>query len=458
MLVVILDILSDNLSIVNELLKKKHYKKALRLLLNLKEKLPSEKKIDVALAVLYREKHQYDLAIKHIAICVDSEIPKDYVNKFLSEIFTKIYDTYHDQKEIKYYLKLLDDLIKKNSNILDLIFIRSTFFCRLNRFKKAICDLKFCLKNQKNESKLTLIKWNLSLIYLKIGYIKKGCELYESRFNVSFLESNYSDYNNIYWESNSKLDDKKIFVYFEQGYGDTIQYVRFLHDLILKKAKVFFLCQKSLSSLIKNSFPEVTIVDSFSNEYDYIVPLLSLPKLLDYDNFSKLSSAKYLDVESNIKLNFEIDNNKINIGLCWRGNPKHRNDLNRSFDINCFQDILDDERFLFHSLMNFHSDDELFFMQNNQNFKNHSEHLREFNDTALLINSLDGVISVDTSLVHLSGALEVNTKLILPKIDSDFRWHLRSSKSDWYKSVKIYRQTSHSSLQDLLNKALLDFI
>jgi ADP-heptose:LPS heptosyltransferase len=108
--------------------------------------------------------------------------------------------------------------------------------------------------------------------------------------------------------------------------------------------------------------------------------------------------------------------------------------------------------------MNFHSDDELFFMQNNQNFKNHSEHLREFNDTALLINSLDGVISVDTSLVHLSGALEVNTKLILPKIDSDFRWHLRSSKSDWYKSVKIYRQTSHSSLQDLLNKALLDFI
>lgn len=454
-----MDKLLDSLGIVNQLLKKKHFKKALRLLINNKEKFPNDKRVDVALAVLYKETHEYDKSIIHISSCIDSEVPKDYVEEFISEVFSKILNLIFDPKEIKIYLNLLNNLIEKNLNNLDHIFIRSLLLYKLNSFKGAIYDLKFCLENQKDQNKLTLIKWNLSLIFLKIGYIKKGLDLYEARFQVSFLKSNYEGYKNIYWDNNTNLVEKKIFVYFEQGYGDTIQYVRFLHDLVLKKAKVFFLCQKPLFSLISNSFPEVTIIRSFSNKYDYIVPLLSLPKLLAYDNFSKLSSTKYLKVDSKVKLNldYRINNNKINIGLCWRGNPEHRNDVNRSFDIKNLQNILEDQRFVFHSLMNFHSDNELIFIENNFNFINHSKHLKDFNDTASLINLIDGVISVDTSIAHLSGALGINTKLILPKIDSDFRWRLRSNNSNWYKSIKIYRQSSYKFLQDILNEALLDF-
>ena len=206
-----------------------------------------------------------------------------------------------------------------------------------------------------------------------------------------------------------QFSKKKIFIYFEQGYGDTIQYVRFLHDLIQKKAKVFFLCQKSLFSLIHNSFPEVTLVSDLSEEYDYIVPLLSLPKLLNLENLSQLSSTRYLKVDPNIgsNSNLKIDNKKINVGLCWRGNPNHQNDINRSFEIKYFQNILNDHRFVFHSLMNLHSDDELMFIKNYSNFIDHSKNLNDFNHTASLLISLDGIITVDTSIAHLAGAAVV---------------------------------------------------
>lgn len=455
-----MDNVLDNLEIVNQLFEKKHFKKALKLLSNLKEKFPDEKKIDISLAILYRETHEYKKSIIHISNCINSEAPKDFVENFISDVFLKILNLTFDPVKIKIYLELLNNLIKKNLNNLQLIFYRSQFFYRLNKFKRALHDLEFCRENEVNEDKLIAINWNLSLIYLKIGQIKKGYEFYEARFKVAFLKSNYEGYKNVYWEKHTNLADKKIFVYFEQGYGDTIQYVRFLNDLVLRKAKIFFLCQKSLFSLIQNSFPKVTLVRDFSNKYDYVIPLLSLPKLLDYDNFFKLSSAKYLKAESQsrLKLNYKANNNKINIGLCWKGNPKHQNDINRSFDIKILQNILKDQRFVFHSLMNTHSDDELIFISNNSNLLNHSNNLIDFNYTASLINTLDGVISVDTSIAHLAGALGVNTKLILPIINSDFRWHLRSTKSCWYKSIKIYRQSPYKPLNNILNEALLDFI
>ncbi len=195
--------------------------------------------------------------------------------------------------------------------------------------------------------------------------------------------------------------------------------------------------------------------------FDYQCPLLSLP----------LAFKTNLETIPNISGYINLNNhaNKINewkerlgtklkprIGLVWSGNPHHKNDHNRSL---LLRDILPflPNQLEYISLQKEVRDIDRLTLDSNSRILNFDSHLNDFLDTSALINNLDLVISVDTSVAHLSGALGKKTLLLLPYVP-DWRWLLDRDDSPWYPSMKLYRQNFIGDWNGALDRVKSDLV
>ena len=145
---------------------------------------------------------------------------------------------------------------------------------------------------------------------------------------------------------------------------------------------------------------------------------------------------------------------KPRVGLVWSGNFQHKNDHNRSL---LLQEILPflPNQFEYISLQKEFREDDKITLESNPHILTFASYLNDFVDTAALIDNLDLVISVDTSVAHLSGALGKKTFVLLPHVP-DWRWLLNREDSPWYPSMKLYRQKSVSDWFDVLDRVKLD--
>ncbi len=305
--------------------------------------------------------------------------------------------------------------------------------------------------------------WSLANALLVLGQYKKGWHYYDCRWQRPGKAQRI--YKQALWHGES-IPGKTLFVYPEQGLGDFIQFIRFIPLVKESGARTLVQCPESLLPIIK-SMPGIDqLVTSDANiQFDLQVPIANLPSLyIEQDSDIPLQS-KYLTlddslVSNSVEWSSTFDTHKVKAGLIWSGNPKHSNDFNRSASLEALVPLIKNSDVQFYSLQKDRVDAAEQKLMADYHVIDLGAHISDFNDTALILNSLDIMFCVDTAVAHFAGAMGINTCVFLP-YGPDWRWQLKRNDSVWYESVTLLRQESigdWSSVVAQAQKELLGYM
>ena len=290
-------------------------------------------------------------------------------------------------------------------------------------------------------------------VYLILGDFKNGWEYYSYRWDAT-NELKRPEYK-VTWYNGQDLKGKNILVQQEQGFGDNIQFIRYVPKLVELGANVYLALKDELHELF-STIPNIKIIGNNQNieNIDYFVSLLDLPKILYKYQDEFINKQSYLAYKEK-KIFTPKHKDKINIGFVWRGNPAHKGDEKRSIELLYFEELFKNKKYDFYSLQYDNNEELNNYSNKYSNVFDCKPYIKNFNDTANIVSKLDLVITIDSSMVHLCGALGIKTWLILGK-NSEWRWLLDKEDSIWYKSVKIFRQNNSTNLINVFNKIIFE--
>ena len=285
--------------------------------------------------------------------------------------------------------------------------------------------------------------WNKSLTLLLSGNFNLGWQLYEWRWKKDDFTSPGRNFTQPLWLGNESISGKTILLHSEQGLGDTIHFCRYVPLVAELGAQIILEVEPSLFGLL-NSLPgssRLVIKGSPLPEFDYHCPLMSLPLAFKTRLNTIPGTLPYLKSDPD-KLAYW--KNRLGqkttprVGLVWRGSVTHRHDDNRSIPLSAMIPHLP-EGFTYVSLQKEVRDADKSTLESNRNIIHPGDELKDFTDTAALCDLMDVVISVDTAVAHLNGALGNPTWVLLP-FSPDWRWLLDRADSPWYPSLRLFRQ------------------
>ena len=330
----------------------------------------------------------------------------------------------------------------------------------LKRYDEAIAhyDTALSLKPEYHDA-----SWNKSLCLLLQGDFENGLQLYESRWTSEKVSEIVGKrfFDGPAWLGAESLQDKTILLYGEQGLGDFIQFCRYVKLVADLGANVILEVPEALAGLMKglDGISQLVIKGEALPFFDYQCPLLSLPLVFKTNLDTIPNPSRYINLNNYPNKIMEWKAGlgsklKPRVGLVWSGNPHHKNDHNRSI---LLRDILPflPNQFEYVSLQKEVREVDKLTLDSNPHILNFAGHLNDFLDTAALIDNLDLVISVDTSVAHLSAALGKETWVLLSHV-TDWRWLLDREDSPWYPSMKLYRQTSIGNWNSVLDRVKSD--
>lgn len=242
------------------------------------------------------------------------------------------------------------------------------------------------------------------------------------------------------------LKGKRIIVYGEQGFGDTIQFFRYVQKL--KDTYIILHCNEDLACLFTDFVNETYIEEPTAitreslPKHDYHCSILSLPYLLKLKEIPSFE----LNIKESLKLDDYSD--KLKIGIIWAGNPQHPNDINRSCQLQLFREIHDIPNVKLFSLVKdirpriYRFDPtpiDLTEGTDDMKIVDMAPFMNKFIDTAAIINALDLIVTVDTAILHLAGSMGKRTLAVIAW-NCDWRWLQEGQSTIWYPSVKLFRQ------------------
>lgn len=284
--------------------------------------------------------------------------------------------------------------------------------------------------------------WDLALALLMKGDLEAGFEEYEWRWRLA--ENPPRRFNKPAWNGDP-LDGRTILLHAEQGLGDSIQFARYVAQVAERSGRVVLECQKPLANLFATleGPTEIATRGEALPEFDLHAPLLSLPRIFKTGLDKIPVNESYLAADPKLGQKFAatFDAESFNIGLVWAGKPTHRNDRNRTAGIEPFITLLGIPDCAFHSLQIGPRASDIQATGCTGLIRNHADTIEDFADTAALVSALDLVISVDTSVCHLVGALGKPCWVVVP-YTPDWRWLIEREDSPWYPSFRLFRQES----------------
>ena len=309
--------------------------------------------------------------------------------------------------------------------------------------------------------------WNLALAYLLLGRFDRGWKYYEARFKAcKEFEELHPPTSGPQVKTFDKLPrpgDPELIVWSEQGLGDSIQFVRYLHLLQIAKVPFIFVARDSLFSLFSKWMGlthQIIHPDSLPAENDQRphVPLLSLPMVFKTDHHTIPASVPYLSSSEPIPNRLKITQpaGGLSVGLVWASNPGNKAMYrNKSIPLELLMPCLTPPLYLglieLHCLQFGADCEQLNQWRQVDGITDWTNDLQDFSDTAHLVKQLDLVICVDTAVAHLAGALNRPTWLLLP-YNADFRWLRDRNDSPWYPSMRLFRQTARSDWQSVVEQ------
>lgn len=297
--------------------------------------------------------------------------------------------------------------------------------------------------------------WNKALVSLSRGDYLKGWQLYESRWANSRLQLRQRRFSQPLWTGKEPLAGKSILLHSEQGLGDTIQFSRYASLISALGARVLLEVEKPLVNLLRqlDGVDAVLMKGDDLPEFDFHCPIMSLPLAFRTELNTIPAPDSYLQAEPEKSAYWETmlgNRDRPRAGLVWNGSTANKDDLRRSIRLADMLKHLPDG-FQYVSLQKEVRDTDLPALQSNREILHFGEDQHDFTDAAALCAHMDVIISVDTSVAHLSGAMGKPTWVLLSYCP-DFRWLLDREDSPWYPTVRLYRQETIGDWESVLDR------
>jgi tetratricopeptide (TPR) repeat protein len=283
--------------------------------------------------------------------------------------------------------------------------------------------------------------WNRALVWLVRGRLAEGWAEYEWRWRLP--ENPPAAFAAPEWDGSQPLAGRTLLVHAEQGLGDTLQFVRYLPELARRGARLILHCQPPLVRLLAACFPEITVAaaEAPPPACDLHAPLLGLPHRLGTRLESIPAAIPYLRAPADPAITGRIRRGpgERAVGLVWGGEPAHAGDAQRSIPLALLEPLRRLPGIRLHSLQKGARAAELAPWLEDGRVVDLGPALTDFADTAAALAELDLVISVDTSVAHLAGALGRPLWLLVPAAP-DWRWLLERADSPWYPTARLFRR------------------
>jgi tetratricopeptide (TPR) repeat protein len=316
---------------------------------------------------------------------------------------------------------------------------RGAALAALNRHQDALQDYGAVLAADKNNAD---VRHNEALSLLTLGDYRRGFEKYEARWQRAGMPRRRS-YGKPLWLGEYPLVRKTILLPAEQGLGDTIQFARYVPQLAKAGAKVVMEVQPELVALLSrlDGVSQVVARGEGLPAYDVFCPAGSLPRALRTDVSSIPANVPYLAAQDERVARWRERLGHLpspRIAVAWSGSAAHANDRNRSITLQRFEPLLAGQGH-FISIQRELRDGDAEALACLPKVTHVGDALADFDDTAAVIALADLVISVDTSVVHLAGAMGRPVWVLLP-FQPDWRWMLDRDDSPWYPTARLFRQ------------------
>jgi tetratricopeptide (TPR) repeat protein len=351
-------------------------------------------------------------------------------------------------------LPWIDRALKLRPDYPDAIINKAFSLAHLRRFAEAFALYDFMQVLHPGHAEA---EWRRSHLDLLLGNFEAGWVGREARVRLPELPIARFDYPQPRWLGKEPVDGKTILVQMDEGSGDTIQFVRYVPMLAARGARVILMVADTLCPLLSECAGVSECVPFSATTlpaFDMYCPITSLPLAFGTKLETIPSEIAYLPAPTASRLQIWEDRlgprDRLRVGLVWSGNPKHVNDHNRSLPPSALAQLLDlDATFVSLQKDGRTGDRPTLLVQTN--LGDFTDHLACFAETAALVSCLDVVITVDTSVAHLAGALGRPTWILLP-YSPDYRWLLDRDDSPWYPTARLFRQTEARDYVSVLER------
>jgi len=453
------------ISKVTQLVREKQFQQAAKLCEETLIEFPDQPDISVRLAFakhklkdyeaaekIYRHLiKEYDLAILYFNLaCVLGDAGKqeqaiDYYKKTLvrdpnhRSAHNNLANLLKEKNEINEALTHYQSVHKICPDHLNSLNGLGGCYAAIGEHEKSIACFNSVIELQKDDYHAHT---NLGIELLLAGNFEQGWKHYSWRFLRPDLKR---DLPCPIWQGED-IENKRLFIHAEQGAGDVIQFLRYIPHVKTFGAEIVFECRKDLYTLcFEQSGIDIVIAQGAKvSRCDYHLPLLSLPQVFNTTVDTIPNQVPYLYVPEKKQQLWQEkigETDKCKIGIAWAGNPLHPNDLYRSCDLSMFIPFLAFDNAKYFSLQKNYRLDQLETLPKNINLVNLDKAIFDYQDTAACIMQLDLIITVDTSIAHLAGALGKAVWVLIPYVP-DWRWMLEREDSPWYPTMRLFRQQS----------------
>lgn len=300
-----------------------------------------------------------------------------------------------------------------------------------------------------------------ALLLLKSGNFEAGWEAYEDRWRSPTFRANASPWRGLpqpLWQG-QPLEGKRILVHAEQGFGDTLQFIRYAPLLAEQGAEVHLECPTEMVRLFRRlpGLASVRAAGEVLPEVDYQIPLLSCPRAFGTTLATVPARVPYLRVDTAAREQWQarLGSQGPRIGLVWAGRPdptEYRS--RRAMELRELAPLLQEEGCTWVSLQKGKGVEQV--SASGFPLLDFSDEVQDFDDQAALVDALDLVITIDTATAHLAGALGKPTWVMLPR-PSAYQWMLHREDSPWYPTLKLFRQAEEMNWAPVVARVLLAF-
>ncbi len=326
----------------------------------------------------------------------------------------------------------------------------------LQRYEEARASYDRSITLQPGNARACFCKAQLEL---GLGNFQSGWPLYESRWELEEVHPHRRNFPQASWLGSEPIEGKTILLHSEQGLGDTIQFSRYVPLLAERGAEVVFEAPRSIARLLAGLTGSATIIASGERlpAFDFHCPLLSAPGLMGTTVETIPARVPYLAAEAKFIAHWRerLPDGGIRIGITWQGNPLGAIDRGRSAPLASFAPLARLPGVRLVSLQKHHGLDQLDRLPAGMAVEtlgpNFDSGPDAFVDAAAVIMSLDLVISTDTAIVHLAGALDRPVWVALKAVPH-WAWMMDRDDSPWYPSARLFRQASDGDWRDVFER------
>lgn len=349
-------------------------------------------------------------------------------------------------------LRCYDEALRLQPDYAEAAFSRGVILGDLGRPREAI---KSYLRALEIRPDYLDARCNLAYCRLQLGDFAQGWKDYDAQWRKSVLAAPQLVLKQPLWTGAEPLRGKSLLLYAEQGLGDTLQFCRYAKLAKARGARVVLAVQRPLLKLLApvTGVDQLVAKDGRLPKTDYYCPLMKLPGGFNADLNNIPAAIPYIQSDPALAARWRKrlgtvggasgarDTTRLRIGVAWSGNPAHGNDLNRSLTLDALLPLLNFEAEWFSLQKEVRAADAATLARHARftPLVHLGEHIRDFSDTAALVEHMDLVISVDTSVAHLAGAMGKPVWILLP-FNPDWRWLLKRTDSPWYPTARLFRQ------------------